>query len=323
MADDFAYLNARVRVRRGTLLKESFFQEALDLSFADFLRLLSETVYGGELAGQGLPDVDRAVLRTQAKLVGDLPRLVTGEAREAVRLLLLRNDLHNLQALLRAKATGRPFEEVLLLPGTLREEVWRQAYEAQDPAGMAQVLAVPGHPLARALRAVLRETQDLARVEALLAKRFFEDVAKAAKGLDQPALRDYLALEVDAENLRTAFKLQGSGLAPDAFFLKGGRFVDRVRFARLMEGDYAVLDELSGTPFSGLSGVRDLRALERGLRCVLLKEAKKGVQDPLGVGLVLAYVKEREWEAVRLRLLARRAYFGLPRAQVEEEVVCP
>ena len=51
MADDFAYLNARVRVRRGTLLKESFFQEALDLSFADFLRLLSETVYGGELAG--------------------------------------------------------------------------------------------------------------------------------------------------------------------------------------------------------------------------------------------------------------------------------
>ena len=85
MADDFAYLNARVRVRRGTLLKESFFQEALDLSFADFLRLLSETVYGGELAGQGLPDVDRAVLRTQAKLVGDLPRLVTGEAREAVR----------------------------------------------------------------------------------------------------------------------------------------------------------------------------------------------------------------------------------------------
>lgn len=47
------------------------------------------------------------------------------------------------------------------------------------------------------------------------------------------------------------------------------------------------------------------------------------MQDPLGVGLVLAYVKEREWEAVRLRLLARRAYFGLPRAQVEEEVVCP
>ena len=313
MADDFGYLNARVRARRATLLKESFFQEALDLAFPDFLRLLSETVYGGELSGQGLPQVDRAVARTRAKL---------GEAREAVRLLLLRNDLHNLQALLRAKATGRPFEEVPLLPGTLKEELWRQAYEAQDAAGVAQVLAVPGHPLARALREVLRETQDLARVEALLAKRFFEGVVKGAKALEEPALRDYLALEVDAENLRTAFKLQGQGVAPEVLFVRGGRFVDRVRFSRLLEGDYAVFDEFSGTPLASLSGVRDLKELERRLRCLLLKEARKGAADPLGAGLVLAYVKEREWEAMRLRLLARRAYYGLPRTQVEEEVTC-
>jgi len=323
MADDFGYLNARVRARRGTLLKESFFQEALDLSFPDFLRLLSESAYGQDLAGQGLSHVDRAIAQGQARLLGDLPRLVTGEAREAVRLLLLRQDLANLQALLRAKATGRPLEEVPLLPGTLKEELWRQAHEAQDAAGMAQVLSVPGHPLARALRGVLRETQDLLRVEALLAKRFFEDVAKGAKALEEPALRDYLALEVDAENLRTAFKLRGQEVNPEALFIRGGRFVDRVRFARLLEGDYAALDELSGTPLGELAGVRDLRELERRLRCLLLKAARKGATDPLGAGLVLAYVKEREWEAMRLRLLARRAYFGLPRAQVEEEVTCP
>lgn len=322
MADDFGYLNARVRARRGSLLKESFFQEALDLSYPDFLRLLSESVYGQELSGQGLPDVDRAIGRTQARLVGDLPRLASGEAREAVRLLLLRNDLANLQAVLRAKATGRPFEEVALLPGTLREALWQQAHEAQDPASMAQVLSVPGHPLAQALRGAIRETQDLSRVEALLAKRFFENVAKASKGMEEAALRDYLALEVDAENLRTALKLQGQDVPAEALFIRGGRFVDRVRFARLLEGDYAVLDELAGTPFASLAGARDLKELERRLRCVLLKEAKKGSADPLGAGLVLAYVKEREWEAMRLRLLARRAYFGLPRSQVEEEVTC-
>ncbi|GAB5602571.1 V-type ATPase subunit [Thermus sp. FJN-A] len=322
MADDFGYLNARVRARRAGLLKESFFQEAMDLSYPDFLRLLSESVYGQELSGQGLPEVDRAVARTQARLVGDLPKLAAGEAREAVRLLLLRNDLSNLQALLRAKATGRPFEEVVLLPGTLREALWQQAYEAQDPAGMAQVLAVPGHPLARALRGILRETQDLSRVEALLAKRFFEDVAKASKALEEAALREHMALEVDAENLRTAFKLQGQDVPAESLFIRGGRFLDRVRFARLLEGDYAVLDELSGTPFASLAGVRDLKELERRLRCALLREAKKGAADPLGAGLVLAYVKEREWEAMRLRLLARRAYYGLPRAQVEEEVTC-
>lgn len=322
MVEDFAYLNARVQARRGTLLKEAFFQEALDLSFPDFLRLLSESVYGGELSGQGLPEVDRAIGRTQARLVGDLPRLVAGGVREAVSFLLLRNDLYNLQAILRAKATGRSFEEVLLLPGTLKEALWPQVFAAADAAGMAQVLAVAGHPLARVLRSVLRETQDLARVEALLAKRFFEEVAKAARSLEEPVLRNHLALEVDAENLRTAFKLQGEDASVESVFIRG-RFVDRVRFARLLEGDYAVLDELAGTPFAPLSGVRELRALEKRLRCVLLAEARKGAVDPQGAGPVLAYVKEREWEAMRLRLLVRRAYFGLPRAQVEEEVRCP
>lgn len=76
MVEDFAYLNARVQARRASLLREAAFQEALDLSFPDFLRFLSETVYGKELAGEGLAQVDRAIARTQARLVGDLPRLV-------------------------------------------------------------------------------------------------------------------------------------------------------------------------------------------------------------------------------------------------------
>lgn len=323
MAQDFAYLNARLRARRASLLKEGFFREAIDLPFPDFLRLLSESVYGQELSGQDLLDVDRAISRTLANLVGDLPQLVSGEMKEGVRLLLFRNDLGNLQAILRAKATGRSFEEVLFLPGTLREGLWQRIYEAPDVASMAQILSVPGHPLARALRATLRKTQDLSRVEALVGKNFFKEVVEVAKTLEWKPLQEYLALEVDAENLRTAFKLQGQNVPPEDVFVPGGRYVDRIRFARLQEGDLAALDELLGTPFAPLAGVKELRQLERRVRCVLLKEARKGLADVLGAGFVLAYVKEREWEAMRLRLLARRAYFGLPRAQVEEEVVCP
>ncbi len=323
MADDFGYLGARVRARRAGLLKEAFFQEALELPFPDFLRLLGETPYGEALAGQTLGDVDRAIAKTQARLVGDLAGLVTGEAREAVRLLLLRNDLTNLQAVLRAKATGRPLEEVVLLPGTLEAGLWPALYEAQDPSSLAQLLAVPGHPLARALRAALRETQDPLRLEVLLAKGFLEEAVAAAKRLGEPFLAGYLALEVDAENLRTAFKLQGQGVDPGEVFIRGGRYLDRLRFARLLEGDLTALGELASTPLASLGEAKDLKGVERGLRCLLLKEARRGLYDPVGVGLVLAYVRERTYEAQRLRLLARRAYFGLPKAQAEEEVRCP
>lgn len=323
MVEDFAYLNARVQARRASLLREAAFQEALDLSFPDFLRFLSETAYGKELAGEGLAQVDRAIARTQARLVGDLPRLVGGRVKQAVDLLLLRHDLHNLQTVLRAKATGQPLEEALLLPGALKEGLWPQVFAAPDPPAMAQVLAATGHPLAPALRAALRSAQDPLQVEVLLAKRFWEGALEVAETLRDPVLRDHLALEVDAENLRTALKLQGQGVRPEDLFVQGGRFVDRLRFARLLEGDGSVLDELAGTPFAPLAGARDLKELERRLRCVLLKEARKAAAEAEGLGPVLAYVREREWEAVRLRLLARRAYYGLPRAQVEGEVRCP
>lgn len=311
MVDDFSYLNARVRARRAGLLPEGFFQEALDLSFPDFLRALSETVYGQELSGQDLVAVDRAVTRTQEKLVADLVDLSGGEAKEALRLLFLENDLTNLKAILRTRGK----EEVAFLPGTLRESLLRALLEAQDPQAMAQILSVPGHPLAQALREAVRRGGDL---EATLDQLFFQDAKRAAQRLGDITLQRYLALKIDALNLSRAFQSQGK----EAPFIPGGHYVDKVRFTRLLEGDYAVLDELARTPLSGFSGVKTLAELERRLRCALLKVAKQGASDPLGVGLALAYVKEREWEGQRIRLLARRAYFGLPKERVEEEVFC-
>ncbi|MEJ2430738.1 MAG: hypothetical protein P8075_17735 [Deltaproteobacteria bacterium] len=42
MSDDFGYLNARIRVRRGQLLHEGFFHEALSLSFAEVVMSLAK-----------------------------------------------------------------------------------------------------------------------------------------------------------------------------------------------------------------------------------------------------------------------------------------
>ncbi|MGQ9510482.1 MAG: V-type ATPase subunit [Thermaceae bacterium] len=313
--DDFSYLNARIRARRASLLPEGFFQEALDLSFPDFLRTLSETVYGQALSGQDLSAVDRAVAKTQEEWVVDLVGLAGGEAREALRLLFLENDLTNLKAILRAKAHGEAPQEVRFLPGTLKEGLLGTLLEAPDPQSMAQLLAAAGHPLAGALREAVRRGGDL---EAALDQAFYQSARKAAERLGDPTLSAYLALEVDALNLGRAFRGQGQEVP----FVPGGRYVDKARFTRLLEGDLTVLDELSKTPLAGLSGVRTLAELERRLRCALLRAAQKGVHDPLGVGLALAYVKEREWEGQRIRLLARRAYFGLPKEQVEEEVFC-
>ncbi|RDI96752.1 V-type ATP synthase subunit C [Meiothermus sp. QL-1] len=307
------------------MLPESFFQQALGLSFPDFVRLLGETVYGPDLVGEGLEDVDRAVARHLARTVGDLPTLVSGELRELVRLPLLRADLLNLKSILRAKHTGRPAEEVRgsLVGGTLPETLLNAMLQAPDAQSVAQLLQLPGHPLARALRQALVGNPSPLELEVALEREFFRLCFEKAKRLRQGRVAAYYALEADVTNLATAFKLQALGVSqPSAeeYFIPGGKHLTRAVFERIAAGDLAAMEALNGTPLAPLVGVRTLGELERESRKILLEKAAAGSTDSLGGGLALDYILRKQWEASRVRLLARRAYFNLPAEAVAREV---
>jgi len=326
VADDFGYLGARVRSRRGELLPESFFVEAMEVGFDDFLRMLSETPYGAHLAGEALADVDHAVSAAFADRVQDLERLASGEAKEALRLLFLRSDLANLKAILRGKAANRPPEEIKarLTGGSLPEPLIQALLEAPDAASMAQVLVLPGHPLAKALRRAAAQGSDPFEVELLLDRYFLSELAKEAGRFEGP-FAAYFKDELELTNLSTAFKLAALGVAEEEaerYFVPGGRYVNLALFKRIASGELDAVDELQNTPLSEFAGVRDLTELERRARCYLLKKAAQGATDVLGPGLALDYVRRREWEGARLRLLARRAYYRLPPEAVRQEVTC-
>ena len=326
MTDDFGYLNARIRVRRGRLLHEGFFHEALSLSFPEVVKVLGESIYGPDLTGDGLSDVDRAVRVHLTRKVADLPRLVSGEAREAVSLLLMRADLLNVKTILRGKEAGWSAEEIMghLEGGTLPQSIYRAFVQAPDVASLGQLLSLPRHPLARALSEVARNTRDRIETEVALDQVFYRSMLRRARELDQPYLADFMGFEVDALNLSTGLKLFTAGFAgePKRFFLEGGRYVSLSLFRRLMEGEVAALEELGNTAFDRVSEVRDLSALDRGLRCILLAKGSEGAKDVLGAGLAVDYIQRKQWEAGRIRLLARRAYYNLPSSAVERELFC-
>lgn len=324
VADDFGYLDARVRARRAELLPEGFFTEALRVNFADFLRLLAETPYGAHLAGEGLADVDRAVAAYFDARVADLPALASGDAARALRLLFLRADLVNLKAILRAKQAGRPLEEVRarLAGGTLPRPLLEALLEAPDLASMAQLMVLPGHPLAAAMRAAARVGDPL-RAEVVLDRAFFAAVLKEAREIGG-LLADYFQLEVDLTNLGTALKLAAMGMKEglEDYYVPGGRYVTPALFHRIAQGEPGALAELADTPLAPVAQAQDLKTFERAARCLLLALAAKGRYDVLGPGLALDFVRRKEWEAARIRLAARRAYYNLPPEAIEEEVVC-
>ena len=326
MPDDFGYLNGRIRSRRGQLLPEGFFRQALSLNFSELVRVLGQSIYGPDLTGEWLADVDRAVTVHLDRTVADLPRLVSGEAREAMNLLLVEADLANVKTILKGKSQGWTAGEITgrLVGGTLPRGLYSAMVEAPDAASLAQVLALPNHLLARALREASRTGRDRLEAEVLLDQVFYPAVLRRARELEQPYLANFICFEIDASNLSTGVKLSTIGFEglPERFFLRGGRLVGLSLFRRLADGDVAALHELSDTDFSRLAEVRDLPALEQGLRCALLAKAREEAKDVLGAGLAIDYIKHKEWEAGRIRLLARRAYYDLPPASIGQDVFC-
>lgn len=326
MSDDFGYLNARLRPRRSQLLPEGFFHEALNLSFPEIIKVLGESIYGPDLTGESLADVDRAVTSHLNRTVADLPYLVSGEAREAVSLLLMRVDLANIKTILRGKKAGWPDDEISgrLAAGTLPQSLYRVLIEAPDVASLAQLLSLPRHPLSAALREASAAISDPLELEIALDRTFYIALLRRARELDQPYLADFAGFEIDVLNLAAGVKLSLTGFEGqfDRFFLPGGRRVNPILFQRLAGGETAALEELGNTDFKRVAEVRDLPALERGLRCLLLAKAGEMARDVLGAGLVIDFIQRKQWEAGRIRLLARRARYHLPTAAVQAEVFC-
>lgn len=326
MIDDFGYLNARIRVRRSRLIPEGFFFEALNLNFPELLKVLKESIYGPDLTGDSLSDIDRAVGVHFNRTVSDLPRLVSGKAHDAVTVLLMQADLANVKTVLRGKSLGWSAEEIgrHLEGGTLPRGLHRAMAEAPDAASLAQILSLPHHLLARALREAIRAGHEPLEIEQLLDQIFYTEQLDWVNKLDQPCLTDFIRFEIDALNLSTGVKLFTIGFEglPDRFFLKGGRRVDLSLFRRLAGGELSSLQELRDSDFGRLAELRSLSAIEQGLRCALLAKAHKEARDVLGAGLAIDYIKHKEWEGERIRLLARRAYYNLPAASIEEDVFC-
>jgi V/A-type H+/Na+-transporting ATPase subunit C len=326
VADDFGYLNARIRVRSARLLHEGFFREALHLSFPEFVKVLAESTYGPDLTGDTLAEVDRAVSLHLKRTTTDLPGLVTGRAREAMQLVLSGGDLADLKTLLHGKAAGWSVEDILgrLSAGNFSQDLLGTLAAAPDAASIAQVLALQKHPLAGALRRALRAEHEPQAIDAALNREFFSATLRRARELDQPYLAAFLRAEIDALNLSGGVKLSVVGFEgqPARFFLQGGRRVLFALFQRLASGETAALEELGDTDFGRAAEAGDLATLERHLRCILLAKARAGVKDVLGAGIAVDYIQRKMWEAGRIRLLSRRAYYSLSPGEMEKEISC-
>ena len=140
----------------------------------------------------------------------------TDRARRLVDVLLSRFDLHNVLAVLRAKAgTQRPADDALVRVGWLVEPLAGEILRQNELAGAVDLLArsTPDREQAGALRAAFGEyevTEDLAALErAVVTDHVVRTVAGlAGRGPDAETLLRFARRAIDERNLLVALRLR-------------------------------------------------------------------------------------------------------------------
>ena len=324
MADDYGYINARIKMMRTQLLGERALDAALGAqTYPEFLRLLSESELSGDLAaataqGAGLPELDQGLSKNFFENVEKVYRLADGDAKTEIGVLLQKWDLVNLKSIARGLTSGRSGEQLsasLIPGGTIPMTTLQTALQGGDLSAAATALTLTGHPLAPAFRegvSAYSSSGKLLDLEIALDQAYYRYALRVSRNT---SLRRYLSQEVDVTNALTSRSLRSSGANP-ALFVEGGRNIDAGTFARLTEGDPSGAGEMA--PILEAAGPAEA---ERAARDVLDNAARNAAAgDPLGVGVAIDYLRRKEQEIAKLRLIGRGKFYNVPSEQIRQEV---
>jgi len=325
MPDDYAYINTRVRVMRTKLLDGRALDSALAAgSYPEFLRVLTETDLAANLRettaeGAGLPELDRALSQNLFATTQKVLGFADGEARREIEVLLMRWDLLNLRTIARGIVGNRGSETILesLIPGgTIKPAALQTAAGSTDLASAAAAIAVSGHPLARAMRdgaAAYNASGRLLDLEVALDQGYYRHALSVARGT---SLRRYLGREIDVTNALIARGAREGGQALDPSLFVAGGHLDAGAYSRLAGGDAGGVPEVAAV--LDAPSLEEAEVAARGA----LDNAARGVAagDPEGVGIILDFLRRKEIEIAKLRLIGRGKFYDLPTEQIRREV---
>ena len=349
MRADLSYGNTRLHARRGALLRDADYERLLGEDVDGLLGALQDTPYAPDVEAARGDDPLRRLHQTVgshlSRSLEEMRSFYTDRARRLVDVLLSRFDLHNVLAVLRAKAgTQGPADDALVRVGWLIEPLAGEILGQNELAGAVDLLArsTPDREQAGALRAAFGEyevTEDLAALErAVVTDHTARTVAGLeAAGPDAAPLLRFAQRAIDERNLLVALRLRdalASGAEteppPSATRLPGGSIPLAV-FEQALGAptSAAVVGGLAEAgwqpPLQRWAASGDLTALERELarRYIADAAALFVTGDPLAIDVPVAFTAAKQIEARNLRLLGEARVRGIDAEIVRRELLWP
>jgi V/A-type H+-transporting ATPase subunit C len=354
----FEYGNTRLRGMKARLLTASELDRLSKEGDLDALSdSLTDTAYAESmevgLAYAGGRAAIMYALREEMKRVFDKIRgFYQGEIREMVMLSLRHYDIFNLKTILRGLDAGLPFDEIRrsLLPiGELSLPVLEELARAGDPRGAIDRMATLQMGHARPLLRLRRERPgaEVYEMEIALSQWHFEHAQEILLGAARKfePMREAVAMDADISNIMTALRFAAAGLEIDDItrwkhddtalwpFVPSGKLeIEQLKSATESGNVAEAVEQLAVQPYQAalLTGLEDYRRTGRlsEIESALMEyrlswRASLIMEDPLGIGVSLAYIGLKVNEIQNLRRITIGIELGLPAEDIWESVVLP
>lgn len=313
---DYLVISARVKAMETGLLTRERMEQILEAkSDEEAAKILQECGYP-ELDAAAPEAMDAALSAAREATLSDV--MDGAPEPRYIELFKLKYDYHNVKALLKAEAMGTSADRMLMDMGRVPAAVLKEAVRTGELDELPPMLA---SAVAEA-REILDTTRDPQLSDIALDRWTYADMAALAEDTNSDFLRGYVAVQIDAANLRALVRTIRMGKSPE--FLRGV----------LIEGGEIPTDgilTLSANRGSGMSEVygptRFAAAAEAGaeaLRGGPLTKFEKLCDDavgdylagaqyvPFGEAPLVGYLAARETEYTNLRILLMGRGAGLP-----------
>lgn len=313
---DYLVISARVKAMETGLLTRERMEQILEAKTdEEAAKILQECGYP-ELDAADPEAMDAALSAAREATLSDV--MDGAPEPRYIELFKLKYDYHNVKALLKAEAMGTSADRMLMDMGRVSTAVLKEAVRSGELDSLPPMLA---SAVAEA-REILDTTRDPQLSDIALDRWTYADMAALAEEVNSDFLRGYVAVQIDAANLRALVRTVRMGKSPE--FLRGV----------LMEGGEVAADAilaLSANRGSGMNEVygptRFAAAAEAGaeaLRGGPLTEFEKLCDDavgdylagaqyvPFGEAPLVGYLAARETEYTNLRILLMGRGAGLP-----------
>lgn len=317
---DYLVISARVKSLETRLLTEERLEQILEAKTGEeAAKLLQEWGYP-QLDAARPETMDAALAAVREDTMADLAEGMPD--KRYLELFKIKYDYHNVKALLKAEVMGVPADHMLMDMGRVPAADLAEAVRERELEKLPEPLAAA---VAEA-RQVLETTRDPQLSDIVLDRAAYRDMADLADATGSAFLRGYVAVQIDAVNLRTAVRTLRMGKGTD--FLLGV----------LLEGGEISPDAVLKAASDGGSGLRDLygatrfrTAAEAGADALSggpLTEFEKRCDDavgdylagaryvPFGEAPLVGYLAARETEYTNLRIVLMGRAAGIDPAVI-------